>query len=78
MEDPRAKIQSLPASVGMPLQVLVLAGVAVVAIIIGTVSVAGAFALFVLGLLATVIIDMLVSDQQGAAQTALGKNPDTV
>jgi uncharacterized protein (DUF58 family) len=56
--------QQIPAAVGVPVQVLILAGVAVVAVLVGTISVGAAFALLVLGLLALVIVDYLMFQQE--------------
>ena len=64
--------QQLPSSVGVPLQVLVLAGVAVVALVIGAFSVAAGFALFVLGLLALVILDFMVTEQGSGGGASQG------
>jgi uncharacterized membrane protein len=61
--------QQLPSSVGVPLQVLVLAVVAVIALVVGAFSVAAGFALFVLGLLALVILDFRVTEQEGPSSS---------
>lgn len=58
------QLQQIPAAVGVPVQVLILAGVALIAILVGTVSVGAAFALLVLGLLALVIVDYLMFQQE--------------
>lgn len=67
MNDQPANTQGLarqiPTSVGVPTQVLIFAGAAVLAVLVGTVSVAAGFALFVLGLLTLVIVDQMVSRQ---------------
>jgi ABC-type transport system involved in cytochrome bd biosynthesis fused ATPase/permease subunit len=68
-DKPRSALQRLPQqvdlSVGLPLVVIVFAGVAVLALLVGLFSPAGGFAFLVLGLLATVIIDTMMFQQQG-------------
>lgn len=58
------QLQQIPAAVGVPTQVLILAGAAIIAVLVGTVSVPAGFALFVLGLLALVIIDHLMFQRE--------------
>lgn len=60
----QAQLQQLPGAVGVPIQVLILAGAAFVAVLVGTVSVGAGFALFVLGLLALVIVDYMMFQQE--------------
>jgi hypothetical protein len=56
--------QQIPSAVGVPVQALILAGVAVLAVLVGTVSSGAAFAILVLGLLALVIVDYLMFQQE--------------
>lgn len=80
--NPRSALRRLPQqvdlSVGLPLVVIVFAGVAVLALLVGMFSPAGGFALLVLGLLATVIIDTMMFQQQGedAADKINERAPD--
>lgn len=68
--------RQLPASVGVPTPILIFAGAAVVAVLVGTVSVPAGFALFVLGLLALVIFNQMLSGQDSPSDSSGGSALD--